>query len=72
MRKDQIRSVLKEMGYTLIRDNRHLKCIDKDGNIRIMSKTYLKKCVNNSRFFRTLKSNRTLYFKNKKEIPNDI
>lgn len=63
----KINRALKEMGYTIIRDNRHVKVRDRDGNIRVMSKKYLTRCINNPRFFRTLKSNRTLYFKNKKE-----
>ena len=65
MKTRQVESVLKKLGYTLISDNRHVKCIDKDGNIRVMSRKYLKRAVSNSRFFRTILSNRSLYMKNK-------
>ena len=65
MRTTQVKSALKKLGYTFVRDNRHLKCIDPDGNVRILSKKYLERCMDNPRFLRTIQSNRSLYFKNK-------
>ena len=65
MRTNQVKSALKKLGYTFIRDNRHVKCIGPDGNIRILSKKYLKRCMDNPRFLRTVQSNRSMYFKNK-------
>ena len=63
--KNKIPSVLKKLGYTIIGENRHIKCRDKDGNIRIVSRKYLDRCANNPRFFNTVTSNRGLWLKNK-------
>lgn len=58
-------SVLKSLGYEFINENRHIKCRDSEGNIRLVSRKYLRRCIDNPRFFRTVISNRGLYLKNK-------
>ncbi len=63
--KNRIFSTLKKLGYEFINENRHIKCKDPDGNIRLVSRKYLKRCADNPRFIRTVISNRGLYLKNK-------
>ena len=64
MRKENIK-ILKELGFTLLNENRHLKCLDADGNIRIVSNKLLSQCKANKRFLNTCLSNKTLWSKNK-------
>lgn len=73
MVKGKAKAVLKKLGYTVLGENRHIKCMDQDGNIRIVSRKYLERCANNPRFFNTVTSNRGLWLKNKtpKQI-NDL
>lgn len=65
MKTNQVKNALRNLGYTFISDNRHIKCKDRDGNILILSKKYLDRAIDNPRFLNTLRSRRCLYFKNK-------
>lgn len=65
MNENQVKNTLRNLGYTFISDNRHIKCKDQDGNILVMSKKYLDRATDNPRFLNTLRSRRCLYFKNK-------
>ena len=65
MNRKRIESLLKELGWTIIRINRHVKCRDQKGNIRIISYGRLKQCADNPKFFKGSNCNKTIWLKNK-------
>ena len=71
MKKENIK-ILKELGFTLLNEKKHIKCLDADGNIRIVSGKLLDKCRSIKRFLNTCLSNKTLWLKNKLVNNNQI
>lgn len=68
MQRKRVESILKQLGWTVISMNKHIKCKDQNNNIRIISHTLVKKCADNPRFFNDSASNKTRWLKNKNII----
>lgn len=66
MDRKRMESLVKKLGWKVIKINRHLKCLDQQGNIRIISYGRLKKCADNPKFFRGSDCNRSMWLKNQK------
>lgn len=65
MDSNRIQKVLKKLGYSIIRENKHIKCKDSNGNIHVVSRKYLERCMDNPKFMNTIKSNKCTWLKNK-------
>lgn len=65
MNRRRVESLIKQMGWELISVNRHYKCKDEKGNIRIISNRRLKLCADNPKFVRGNTCNKTVWLKNK-------
>lgn len=65
MNRKRVESLVKKLGWEVLGINRHVKCKDNEGNIRIISSGRLKKCADNPKFFKGSDCNRSLWLKNK-------
>jgi len=65
MDRKRMESLVKQLGWKIFKINRHVKCIDQNGNIRIISYGRLKKCADNPKFLKGSDCNKTIWLKNK-------
>jgi len=64
--KSEVTKMLKELGYTIKSTNRHIKAIDKEGNIRIFSTKVLNQAIANPKYMRRI-DRTSIYKKNRSD-----